>query len=84
VLLDAPEFVRMRFFWLGVDVALMLGVRMQKAPPRALRMSLILFIDFGCGGTQPPSFRGALLCAIAIQDCINLRFSGNHPSLKAL
>jgi hypothetical protein len=40
----------MRFFWLGVDVALMLGVRMQKAPPRALRMSLILFINFGCGG----------------------------------
>jgi len=36
-----------------VDVALMFGTQTQKAPRWALCMSLILFVEFGCGGAQP-------------------------------
>ena len=46
------------FFCCGVDVALMLGARMQKAPRRALRKVLISLRDLVAGtGFEPVTFR---------------------------
>jgi hypothetical protein len=50
--------VLLRFFCGGVDVALMLVARMQKAPRGALRKHLISFVFLVAGaGFEPATFR---------------------------
>ena len=50
--------VLVRFFWCGVDVALMLGARMRKAPRGALCMSLLSNEILVAGaGFEPAAFR---------------------------